>query len=108
MVHITSSVVQSGRLYACSNELVTYTCSAQGSGIRVRALPFINDGFSIGDPVSTTHVSNNAVLTLIGVVPVWSIQLDIFNATFSTNVTCWSIDDPSAAVTQLHSVSGEN
>ena len=38
--------------YACPNEIVTYSCSVNGTGIVVSALPFFSNAFGGDDPVS--------------------------------------------------------
>ncbi len=80
--------------FACPNEPITYSCSFNGTGIVVSALPMFNDGFGGNDLVSTTRVSPDGrfTLTLIETLP-WTAQLYVVQATDRPiNVTC---SDPS-------------
>ena len=86
-VNITSDLVESGRNYSCLHEVVTYYCSVQGFSLTVDALPYINRIFLPSDPVPSTQLVPNAVLTLDSGSPDFSARLEL-NVTQSANVTC--------------------
>ncbi len=79
VVDIASDLDTAGRNFSCTGEVVTYTCSAQGTILVVEFLPLFNQqAFISSDPVPDVQVfptAPNVILTLTSGMPNYTVNL---------------------------------
>ncbi len=81
VVDIASDLDTAGRNFSCTGEVVTYTCSAQGTILVVEFPPLFNpQAFISSDPVPDVQVfptAPNVILTLTSGMPNYTANLQI-------------------------------
>ncbi len=81
VVEIASDLDAAGRNFSCTGEVVTYTCSAQGTTLFVQFPPLLNQqAFISSDPVpdvQTFPTALNVILTLTSGMPNFTANLQI-------------------------------
>ena len=81
VVDIASNLDAAGRNFSCTGEVVTYTCSAQGTTLFVQFPPLINQqAFISSDPVPDVQIfptALNVILTLTSGMPNFTANLQI-------------------------------
>ncbi len=96
VVDITSDLDTAGRNFSCTGEVVTYTCSAQGTTLLISSPPLFNQQVIFSnDPVpgaQTFPTAPNVVLTITSGSPnfVASLKITVLNDTqqIRINVSC--------------------
>lgn len=90
-VTLSSSLEDSGRIYACPNQLVTYTCVSNSRFLIWSAPPFLSDQnpiiFRSTDQLGG-RVQPNIFAALLSTTPIMRSTLQVLNATSNATVNC--------------------